>query len=148
MNIDRHDDNEPYWEDYLKYCFVSASGGPWYTKTLNALEPGNRIFAMLPKAGYLGVGIVTEKSVPYKDFYIKSSDGVAIHISESDIRKSICNSDPENLEQCGYYVKVDWTKHITTPYWEKGLRANQNSAFVLRHKFTLDKLIDHFEIVE
>jgi len=33
-------------------------------------------------------------------------------------------------------------------YCGKGLRANQNSAFRLMNKFTLEKLIEHFELEE
>ncbi len=40
--------------------FVSAGGGRWFWKTLENLPVGARIFAHIPGAGYVGVGLVEE----------------------------------------------------------------------------------------
>jgi len=46
------------WEDARKFGFVSGGGGRWYSKTLEALQPGHRVFACVPGEGYVGVGEV------------------------------------------------------------------------------------------
>ena len=46
------------WDDCVKYGFISGGGGSWYTKTLDSLFPGARVFVNIPKSGYVGVGEV------------------------------------------------------------------------------------------
>src|SRR3954469_25129447 len=52
------------WRDMVRYGFVSAGGGRWYSRTLRMLEPGHRVWAHIPKVGYVGVGLVTAPVVP------------------------------------------------------------------------------------
>lgn len=103
-NVDVDGNNVSTWEDAVKYGFVSAGGGKWYSRTLKQLFPGARVFAMRPSFGYVGVGTVTEEIQPIKKF--------------------------------------------KDAFWETGLRANQNSVFKLRNKFTLDRLIRFFDLEE
>ena len=44
--------------------FISASGGTWYTHTLKARFPGDRVWVKIPGNGYVGVGRVTESVQP------------------------------------------------------------------------------------
>ena len=149
VNIDMDKNGTTTWIDSQKYGFISAGGGKWYSNSLKQLFVGARVFAMIPKKGYVGVGIVKAESVPIKEFIV----------IENNIEKSILNVDlncqaikenSDDLEKCEYLVRVEWlkTKPENEAYWEKGLRANQNSAFKLKNKFTLEKLIEHFELDE
>src|SRR3954452_18809299 len=52
------------WPDMVRYGFVSAGGGRWYSRTLRALEPGHRVWAHIPRVGYVGVGEVTAPVAP------------------------------------------------------------------------------------
>src|SRR3954471_8917116 len=52
------------WADMVRHGFLSAGGGRWYSRTLRALSPGDRVWAHIPKVGYVGVGIVTAPVVP------------------------------------------------------------------------------------
>jgi len=61
------------WEDAVKYGFVSAGGGKWYSNTLSLLYPGARIFVCIPKVGYVGVGIVKEESKRVNAFMVDIS---------------------------------------------------------------------------
>ncbi|MBA7550096.1 hypothetical protein ES705_42602 [subsurface metagenome] len=47
-------------------------------------------------------------------------------------------------------MRVDWKKTIPEQeaYWEKGMRANQNSAFKLKNTFTLNNLLNFFQLEE
>ncbi|WHY95406.1 endonuclease NucS domain-containing protein [Peribacillus simplex] len=62
------------WGDAVRYGFVSAGNGRWYSKTLNQLFVGARIFCMIPKSGYVGIGKVIEAAKPIKDV-VFSIDG-------------------------------------------------------------------------
>jgi hypothetical protein len=52
------------WEEAVKYGFLSAGGGTWFTNTLKLLKPGDRIWVKIPGDGYVGVGRVTGFSTP------------------------------------------------------------------------------------
>lgn len=135
------------WEDAKKYGFISAGGGVWYSKTLKNLFPGARIFAMIPKKGYLAVGKVIAESVPVKDFYITEGDK-EVPILDVTLKCEYLKDNPDDLDNCEYLVRVEWLKILPDeqPYWIKGLAANQNSAFRLTNKFTIDKLTEHFKL--
>lgn len=47
---------------------VSGEQGRWYSRTLEQLFPGARVFAYLPERGYVGVGTVEEKVRPVREF--------------------------------------------------------------------------------
>ena len=61
------DEGQRRWDDARKYGFISAGGGPWYTKTLNLLSPGDRVWVNIPHTGYVGVGVVTDTVLQAKD---------------------------------------------------------------------------------
>jgi hypothetical protein len=50
------------WEDAVRSGFISAGGGSWFSRTLDQLFAGARVFVHIPKLGYVGVGIVRETS--------------------------------------------------------------------------------------
>jgi hypothetical protein len=149
VNIDVDEAGISTWIDSQKYGFVSAGGGKWYSNSLKQLFVGARVFTMIPKKGYIGVGTVEETSVPIKDFKI-NENGTNKSILEVDLKCTIIKQEPDNLETCEYLVRINWIKTIPEEdaYWEKGLRANQNSAFKLKNRFTLEKLIERFELEE
>ncbi|MFH1050412.1 MAG: hypothetical protein V1779_05700 [bacterium] len=89
-----------------------------------------------------------EKSAPAKNFFVEDESGNKKSILDVPLVCEDLKRTPDNLETCQYFVKVKWiiTKKETEPYWEKGLRANQNSAFKLKNSYTLEKLLQHFNI--
>ncbi len=145
-NVDAKDSLST-WEDCIKYNFVSAGGGKWYSQSLNQLFPGARIFAMIPKKGYVGVGIVKENPVPIKEFIV-NNNGAKVSIFDVPVIVEDIKKNADDLEKCEYFVKIEWIKTVpeSKAYWEKGMRANQNSAFKLKSEFTLEKLIKFFEL--
>lgn len=134
------------WEDARKYGFISAGNGHWYTKTLNHLNVGSRIFCMIPKSGYVGIGVVTSKAVPLADAFVEV-DGTEIKLQDCDLNQSNFKHDIENLDLCEYVVNVDWEQTVEKDkaFWIKGLVSNQNSAFKLRSQFTIDKVEQFFK---
>jgi PAS domain-containing protein len=150
VNIDVDQNNVSSWNDAIKFGFISAGGGSWYSRTLNQLFPGARVFAMLPKKGYLGVGIVKEKYKPMKEFKVINENGETVPIIDVELEASALKNNVDDFELCEYFVRVEWVRTVSEKeaYWEKGLRANQNSAFKLKSAYTLEKLLKFFELDE
>ncbi|MBV10594.1 MAG: recombinase RecB [Rubinisphaera sp.] len=137
------------WDDCRKYGFVTGGGGLWYSKTLNHLYRGSRIFVNIPKVGYVGVGIVKETSVMVKDFKVEV-DGRMKPILECDLIGKQLGNNSDNPDLSNYAVRVDWIKTLPRDqaYWEKGLFAQQNTACKLRSQFTIERLVKHFGLEE
>jgi hypothetical protein len=134
------------WEDCRRYGFVSAGQGRWYSASLHKLAPGARVFACIPKKGYVGVGTVTESAVRVRDFKV-AVDGVEKPILDvGDLEASSMGENADDPELSEYLVRVEWLETLPAQeaFWEKGMYANQNSATKLRNKFTLDRLAEHF----
>lgn len=117
------------WEEASKYGFFAAGGGSWYTRTLNLLTPGDRIWVRSPKRGYVGVGRVVSKAVPVDDFKVVV-DGVTrpiVEVAPAIAKTTRYADDPENAE---YVVGVDWIKTVplAQAIHEPGLFGNQNSV--------------------
>jgi hypothetical protein len=143
------EDQHRSWEDCRRYGFVSGGQGLWYSKTLAQLVPGARVFAMIPGRGYVGVGIVTEGAVPVKSFTV-DNDGATVPILEAPHTAPRMGENADDPERSEYLVRVDWIRTVpaSEAFWEKGMRANQNTAYKLRSKFTLDRLVGHFGLEE
>ena len=137
------------WEDCQRYGFISAGGGKRFSQPLDSLFPGARIFVLIPKRGYVGVGTVKESSVPVKDF-TATVDGKEMPILELPTEATNMGQDVDDAELCQYLVRVEWVK--TNPregaHWKKGLFANQATCCRLRSRFTLERLVRHFGLDE
>lgn len=135
------------WEDAVKYGFISAGGRRWFSRTLEQLFPGARVFACIPKTGYVGVGLVTETAQRVRDFKVEV-DGKVLPILEAPLVASKMDKGADNPEKSEYLVRVEWIKTLPREeaIWEKGMFANQNSAAKFRHQFTLERLIELFDL--
>lgn len=135
------------WEDCVKYGFVSAGQGVWYSRTLQQLPVGARIFACIPRKGYVGVGTVTQSAVPVREFLI-NVDGVEKPILELPLSAPNMADNFGNLELSEYVARVEWITHVpeSQAIWENGMFANQNSACRLRSSFTLQRLSERFAL--
>jgi hypothetical protein len=137
------------WEDCRRYGFISAGGGRWYSASLHQLAPGARVFACIPKRGYVGVGTVTESAVPVDEFAI-TEDGEEKPLLEADLKAPEMDRHAGDPELSEYVVGVEWEKTLPVEkaIWEKGMYANQNSATKLRNKFTLELLTERFKLAD
>ena len=61
------------WDDCVRYGFVSGGQGRWYSRTLNMLFRGARVFVHVPNAGYVGVGTVEETARMVREFTVHST---------------------------------------------------------------------------
>jgi hypothetical protein len=126
------------WPDMVRYGFVSAGGGRWYSRTLRALEPGHRVWAHIPRVGYVGVGEVTAPVAPVVETGLLDEDLEAPAMDRA-------LDDPERRE---YAVRVRWlvTVACEEAFWIPGLYANENSVTKLRDSWTLQRLCEAFGV--
>ena len=128
------DDNRK-WVDALKYGFVSAGGGDWYSKTVRNLPIGARIFVYIPQVGYVGVGETTASAINFlesKEWQGKDLEGKYTH----------ANGEPE------FIVPVKWiaTRSPEDAIYGNGLFASQHSTCKLRDAKTLKVLTKEFDL--
>lgn len=112
------------WAEALRHGFICAGGGPWYSGTLNLLNPGDRVWVMLPKRGYVGVGRVKGPPVPATEFTIDDEPALEVLTAGHYHREF---ADTERME---YFVPMEWfqTVPVDQAIWEVGFFANQNSV--------------------
>ena len=116
------------WEEAVKYGFISAGGGLWYTKTLQLLNPGDRVWVKAPGYGFVGVCRVKGESQPAAIYRIKTRKG---EFPALDVLKNgnYHRKYVKNREQCEYFVPVQWlqTVSLDEAVDEIGLFGNQNT---------------------
>lgn len=94
------------WPEAVKYGFVSAGGGAWYSRTVALLKPGDRIWVKIPGSGFVGVGKVGLRE-PASTFRVKIGDeerSVLDVLSGGQYHRQFVD-DPE---RCEYFVPVKW----------------------------------------
>ncbi len=138
------------WSDARRHGYVAAGGGSWYSKTLDLLEPGARIWVNVPGRGYVGVGKVVEKAVPITQFTLSDDAGQAVPVWQV-VKNTPDPNKPE--DQLEYYVRVDWLKTVPLDEAarEKGFFGNQNSAAKPKSKkwgHTVERLKQRWGIVD
>lgn len=116
------------WREAVKYGFISAGGGAWYSRTLSLLSPDDRIWVNVPGQGYVGVGKVLSKPVRANEFLVVV-DGVQrpfLEIAQANYHKQYVDDE----EKSEYFVAVEWldTKTLPAAVSEVGFFGNQNSA--------------------
>ena len=135
------------WKDGLRYSFVSAGGGDWFSRTLRGIPAGSRIFVNIPQTGYVAVGQTTGEATAFADALVEV-DGRTVRLADQALNAPYQHEPRDGEDTTEYVVPVQWT--VARPkehaYWEKGMFANQNSACKLRQEFTLEKLRAHFGI--
>lgn len=139
------------WEEARTYGFVSAGGGEWYSRTLSVLEPGDRVWVNVPKAGYVGVGEVVDAVVPIDEFTVDDGSGEMVPITSLQLKAANHPTLATSSEKAEYFVRVKWlrTVPIEEAVKEQGLFGNQNSAAKPRARkwlHTIERLKKRFNI--
>jgi hypothetical protein len=145
-------DEQRTWEDAVRYGFISGGGGKWYSQSLNALEPGHRVFVHIPKQGFVGVGEVEETVVPVREFTVEV-EGKTMPILDAPLKASAMGANADDPELSEYVVRVKWLKVVPEgkAVWEQGMFANQNTACRLqgeKGEFTIERVGQHFGLDE
>ena len=95
------------WDDMRRYGFVSGGGGKWYSRTLDLLFPGARVFACIPGTGYVGVGTVREEGRPITEVEV-DVDGTSAALLDLPLaapHAAEFKDDPERVERV---AKIEW----------------------------------------
>jgi len=95
------------WEDALKFGFIAAGYGEYYSKYLKKLRKGDKVFVYLLRndngnniaLGYAGYCIVMEESKPVRELTF---------IDKSKLIASEFYHDKDNLKKCEHVVRVKW----------------------------------------
>ena len=143
------DNSHRDWEDARRYGYVSSGGGRKYTRPLENLTEGNRVFVCVPQRGYVGVGIVRGRPVPVTEFRVQVG-GDWMPILEAPLETANLADHARDPEYYEYFVPVEWIKTVpvTGAIWDKGMFANQNIVCRLRNEFTLARLAERFDLNE
>lgn len=116
------------WEEARKFGYVAAGGGSRYTKPLQVLEPGSRVWVNNPGAGYVGVGTVVDPVVPIDEFMVDDEHGPRVPIAQTSAKAASLKTKADDPEMAEYMVRVDWIKTVpvSEAIKEKGFFGNQN----------------------
>jgi hypothetical protein len=136
------------WADAVRFGFISAGGGPWYSKTLQLLKPDDRVWVNVPGFGYVGVGRVTGYVQSAAEFRIGSPDG-DVRILEADLQADYHRDLSDDPERCEYFVPIRWlqTVELSNAVQSVGLFGNQNTVCkptTPKWRSTVDRLKEEF----
>ncbi|MCH8611574.1 endonuclease NucS domain-containing protein [Arsenicicoccus dermatophilus] len=133
------------WSDGLRYGFVSAGGGKWYSQSLRNVPPGARVNVHLPQRGYVAVGTTLAAASLLRETTV-TVDGDPKLLASCALEGTYTDSD--DPDQAEWFIPVRWNdaRPASEAVWETGMFANTNSACKLRQEFTLDKIAHHFDV--
>lgn len=110
------------WDDAIKYNFVAAGGGLWYSRTLKTLKKGERIWVNIPKHGYVGVGIVEDIPMTINQFLAQEN------IAKEDLN-GIYNYEEDCVDYVDFVAKIKWIHAVPLNNAVVGsFFGNQNSV--------------------
>ena len=117
------------WTEAVEFGFICGGGGAWYSRTLQLLSPGDRVWVKVPGSGFVGVGRVTGHAEPALTFKVRTLEG---EIPVLDVVKhgSYHREYSDDPERCEYFVSVEWlqTVPLDKAVQEIGMCGNQNTV--------------------
>jgi uncharacterized protein YeaO (DUF488 family) len=141
------EDESQRWEDAVKFGFITASGGAWYTQTLSMLSEGDRVWVNMPKQGYVGVGTVTGNAVPASEFYVDSGKEQRLLIEVDGMSRY---AERIGTDEQAWFVPIKWdhTLKANEAIREVGFFGNQNTVAKPKSEkwdYTVSVLKNRFE---
>jgi hypothetical protein len=119
------------WADAVDYGFICGGGGPWYSRTLQLLSPGDRVWVKVPGSGsgFVGVGRVTGVAEAVSTFKVNTLEG-EFPVLDVAMRGSYHREFLDDPERCEYFVPIQWLQTIPLEkaVREIGLFGNQNTV--------------------
>jgi hypothetical protein len=136
------------WADAVQYGFICGGGAPWYSRTVQMLSPGDRVWVKVPGSGFVGVGRVVGRAQPAELFQVKVPAG-EVPVLEVAKRASYHREFVEDPERCEYFVPVHWvqTVPLERAVHEIGLFGNQNTVCkptTAKWRSTVERLKEKF----
>lgn len=144
------DDDERSWEDAVRYGFLAAGGGHRYSDKLRLPRSGDRVFAYIPGAGYVGVGVVRQERVPAHDLKLLAADGSTPTLGEMDLKATRMwehRGDPERQQ---YAIGVEWlaTESRHKALKDPALFSNQTIVCRLKDPATVEAVEKYLGLAE
>jgi hypothetical protein len=135
------------WAEAVKYGFLSAGGGEWYSNTLSLLSPGDRVWVKAPGYGFVGVGRVLGPPEPASSFRVKTPEGEKPALDV--LTQGTYQKDADDPKRSEYFVPMRWldTVPIEKGFDEVGLFGNQNTVCrpkTPKWQYTVTQLKEHF----
>ena len=87
--------------------YIAAGGGPKWSRALKRLSPGDRIFAYVSKAGYVGYGTVSRAAAPVHLFTLDDGRSLDEHLNGA------WDNHERSEDKWEYAVGVDWVRTFT-----------------------------------
>lgn len=115
------------WDDCRKYNFICAGGAKRYRNLMQELKIGDIIYAYVSGKGYVGIGTVMQKAVPFRE--AKLPDGQHL----LDLVVGEYNYSEDN-DEC------DWIAFVTWKY-----KVEKDRAVRQEHisRLTTSRIYDH-----
>ncbi|MBN1458877.1 MAG: DUF91 domain-containing protein [Armatimonadetes bacterium] len=122
-------DEQRSWPDAVRYGFICGGGAPWYSRTLQLLSPGDRVWVKVPGFGFVGVGRATGRAQSAATFKVATPDGAA-PILEVARGGGYHREFVDDADRCEYFVPIQWlqTVPLEQAVQEIGLFGNQNTV--------------------
>lgn len=135
------------WADGMQYGFVSAGGDKWFSRTLKNLTVGARVFACMPKVGYVGVGTVLGEAQRFDKTKVEFN-GSEHQLADLPLVGNYTHAGDEHDDFAEWAVPVAWIHAVPREqgFWKAGMFANQNSAAKMRSQFTIEQVTATFGI--
>jgi hypothetical protein len=133
------------WDDMRRYNFITAGGGRAYSDPIETFQVGDVFCAYRSRSGYVGIGRITSKAVPYRRFHFRG------HLLSKWKVSGDYSHDSHNLDQCEWICGVSWIKTVPAKdaKWEanSGLFSKQMiKATLQEQRRTIDFLEDSFGV--
>ena len=98
------------WDDCRRFGFVAAGHGRNWSEQLERLQPGDVVAAYQRQCGFLGVGIVRQRSVPVKRYRFNGKP-----LQRNKLAKPGLFENADDPERAQYLVAIDWQKTMPKP---------------------------------
>lgn len=134
------------WEDCRRLGFMSAGQGPEWRDQILELSEGDVVAAYLTGHGFVGVGKVTSRAVPFNSYLHEGK-----LLTQCDLIAERMWQNAEDPDKSEYVARVQWKKTVTreNARWKKksGLYTTQLIRATLeRQPITINFLQEEFGV--
>ncbi|SIR35758.1 Protein of unknown function DUF91 [Pseudomonas putida] len=112
------------WAEARRYGFVCGGGGSWNSNSLKMPAADDRFWVNVPGSGYVGVGKVTGRAAPARDFCLLH-EGVERPVLEVLSAARYHREQVDDPERCEYFVPVEWLHSLPI---HEAARPRRNGA--------------------
>lgn len=96
---------ERVWDDYIKYDFIAAGQGEKWSNPLKTLEINDIVVTYIKGKGFAGIGKVTSRAVPAKNYLYKNKN-----LNQYKIKSTGLFRNSDNNKKCDWLVGIKWIK--------------------------------------